>query len=391
MGLFDFLSSNKRLMIYEINMNEENAVYVNVKKETAGLTDYEYLRLWAHYHCKIMYNLGYPKNETAEISCLLLNKIVAKPFDTVVDCFKLAELDDIMRYSKQPIKPIVSFTGEFFSKESSSRFIKTYFPYSITEQQVLYSSIGLLQYVLDICSNNQNNLDVAWKQIFFILVALYNPESIKSAAALTLGVPEIAFSKALGIDINEILSETSESKDDTSERFLTTYQEVSNGNSLSDTAISYCVKHYPLDSGATHNSFLGGFFKVGYNIRVTEESFADEFNFNINEIMPNSVTHNIIHSWMSKEDKISSIAEYKEENNTSCNLGPEVEDYSILGLDVINQYFSYLLMDYIEAIGFAKKYESTQDIAVELSGRNAALGYCFRLAEGIIDSHYSNQ
>lgn len=393
MSIFDFISGKKKLMVYEINMNDGNDIYVNVKNETPGLSGHEYLRLWSHYHCRIMHILGYPDNKTTMISGIILEKIIAKQFDVEVDCFQRAELDDVMNYSRQPIDAKLSFRGEFFSTDSDYRMLKSNFPYNITEQQVVYSSIGLLQYALDKCSKNQSYLDLGWKIILFLIIALANRENKGNMAEILKGVPEISYLTSLETEINEIRADIKNitnhdvepPEDKISERFLIKYQEISKGNSLPESAANYIKKRYPVNSDSEHNRYLGGFFILGYKIRLTEESFASEYEFDINGVDHNKETSSILFTHISKQDKIEKIAEYKESNNTKCNLGPEVEDYSILGLDIMNQYFSYALTDYLKSIGFAEKFNLPEDVELELAGCNAALGYCFRLAEEIVN------
>lgn len=384
MGLLDILTGRKMLMSYQININTKNFISVDTTV-MHGLSNKEYLRLWAFYFCKVVYNLGYPNNKTADLIIQALHRVISSRFDKNTNCIERANLASIVSYTDRCRDPII-LTGKFYATESNSRSLITDFPLNVQEHHIVSSTFALLQYAINKCSG-QDDLDIAWKLIFFHLVYFDSGSSI-SMSKLTSFLPETAFSKALQIDIDEILEEETEkpSRSNVRDRFLQTYQEVSANKELSVTALKYISKKYPLNSESQYNQYLGGFFIVGYNIRATEEKFSEELGFNIFNIKPSEETESIICSETSRDLKIERIAEYKEHNNETCNLGPEVEDYSILGLDQMNEFFAYILTDYIKGIGFMDKFNLTENLTIELSGRNAALGYCFRLAESIVDA-----
>ncbi|MGI5912389.1 MAG: hypothetical protein ACOX6E_07420 [Syntrophomonadaceae bacterium] len=200
MSFINFLST-KKLMSYEINMCSD-LISVKVMEENPELSNHEYVRMWAFYHCKVMDNLGYPYNETANLLNRALYKIISKKFDKNIDCFERAGLSDQITYSDQFITPKVTFKGEYYSKASKHRRIKTKFPLVITEQQVLHSSIGLLQFTINKCSNKKKELDMIYKVIFFLLVG-YEADT-RTVKKMLILRPETAYYNALETNINEI-------------------------------------------------------------------------------------------------------------------------------------------------------------------------------------------
>lgn len=103
------------------------------------------------------------------------------------------------------------------------------------------------------------------------------------------------------------------------------------------------------------------------------------------EIENNKETEAFLDSNNTKDQKIELIAEFKEQNaNTYC-LGKEVEAYTFLGLKLLNEYFIFILSDFMNEIEFIAKAGIPQRDANEIGGRNTALGYCYRLAEEIVE------
>lgn len=381
MGLLSFLSGKTHLFSYEINMNLDNTLCVKVNPLIPGLSNHEYLRLWAFYQCKVMYNLGYPNNSTANYLRIILQKIISRKFDINTDCFERVNLSDVISYSDQCMNPKISLTGEFYAKDSSNRLINTNFPLKITEQQVLYSSIGLLQYAINRCLKAQDELDIARKIIYFLLMGFDSGNT--DLRSMTSLIPEKSYTYALSTDAKELFNDDVED-----DKFLGAYREVSKSDNLSDMAKQYRSKKYPLDSFNIMNKYFGSFFIIGYNIRLAEEIYADNTVLPVLDVKNNKETQVFLETTNTMEQKIELIAEYKETNNDKCGLGQEVEPYSFLGLDLLNEYFSFLLHDFIKSVEFIERTGLTQDQAIEVSGRNTALGYCYRLAEEIVDNYH---
>jgi len=162
MGLLDIFSY-KKILSYKIIFDQNNKVAVNIKKEVPTVPMPEYIRLWAFYQAKIIYNLGYPNNLSANMSLESLFKIVEEDIDSNTDCFGRANLDDVMQFSDRFISPNTQFDGEFFAKGSINRSIKTRFSMQSSEQEVVYSGIALMQYCINMNKNDKSILDVITK------------------------------------------------------------------------------------------------------------------------------------------------------------------------------------------------------------------------------------
>jgi len=196
MGLLNFLTGMKKILSYEVLFYHDNKVTVNITKEVPIIPTPEYIRLWAFYQAKIIYNLGYPNNLSATMSLGSLSKIIEKDIDSNTDCFKRANLDDVVQYSDRFISPITKFDGEFFAKGSVNRSIKTHFPMQSTEQEVVYSGIAIMQYCININKNDKYALDVLTKTArnFF---ALYKA-GMGSGISAIAQIPQAAYLDAIG-------------------------------------------------------------------------------------------------------------------------------------------------------------------------------------------------
>ena len=195
MGLLNFLT-DKKILSYKIFFDQNNKVAVNIKKEVSTVPTPEYIRLWAFYQAKIIYNLGYPNNLSATMSLGSLSMIIEKDIDSNTDCFKRANLDDVVQYSDRFISPITKFDGEFFAKDSVNRSLKTHFSMQSSEQEVVYSGIALMQYCININKNDKYALDVLTKTARNFL-ALYEA-GMGSGISDIAQIPQTAYLEAIG-------------------------------------------------------------------------------------------------------------------------------------------------------------------------------------------------
>ena len=196
MGLLNFLTGKEKIFSYKIFFDQNNKVAVNIKKEVSTVPTPEYIRLWAFYQAKIIYNLGYPNNLSAIMSLGSLSKIIEKDIDSNTDCFKRANLDDVVQYSDRFISPITKYDGEFFAKGSINRSIKTHFPMQNTEQEVVYSGIALMQYCININKNDKYALDILTNTARNFL-ALYK-DGMGSGISDITQIPQTAYLEAIG-------------------------------------------------------------------------------------------------------------------------------------------------------------------------------------------------
>ena len=196
MGLFNIFTS-KKILSYKIFFDQDNKVAVNIKKEASTVPTPEYIRLWAFYQAKIIYNLGYPNNISAMEPLVLLSKIVEKKITSKTDCFKRASLDDVVQYSDGYISPtLAKIDGEFFAKGSVNRFIKTHFPMQISENEVVYSGIALMQYCINMNKNDKYALDVFTNTVRNFL-ELYK-FGMGNGISDIVKIPQTAYLEAIG-------------------------------------------------------------------------------------------------------------------------------------------------------------------------------------------------
>ena len=125
MGFFETLSGRKKVLSFEIIFDNNNNVGVNVNKNVPVVPTPDYIRLWACYEAKMIYNLGYPNNISADMAIGAMAKIVKIDINENTDCFQKANLDDVIRYTPNISKGNIKFTGEFYAKGSIERSIKT--------------------------------------------------------------------------------------------------------------------------------------------------------------------------------------------------------------------------------------------------------------------------
>ena len=196
MGLLNFLTG-KKILSYKIIFDQNNKVAVNIKKEVPTVPTPEYIRLWAFYQAKIIYNLGYPNNLSANMSLESLFKIVEEDIDSNTDCFKRANLDDVVQYSDRFISLITKYDGEFFAKGSVNRSINTHFPMQSSEQEVVYSGIALMQYCINMNKNDKNVLDVITKTARNLYLMFYEA-GIGSGISNIDQISQTAYLDAIG-------------------------------------------------------------------------------------------------------------------------------------------------------------------------------------------------
>ena len=170
--------------------------------------------------------------------------------------------------------------------------------------------------------------------------------------------------------------------------FINAYCEFSREPKLSLFAKQFLADLYPVNKffplKNRKNEWLGGCFIVGYNIRKTEIRFSRYFKKHSKNINHNKDIKEILDFQVSDYEKVRKIAEYKEQNNDCIGIGKEVECYSIIGFDNSIKYFSAIVDDYFQNNWEKARKFGHKELIKEVSFRNAALGYCFRVAEEIV-------
>lgn len=183
------------------------------------------------------------------------------------------------------------------------------------------------------------------------------------------------------------------------EHIMEMYEEVSKTgyNDFSENVKKYLNENYEIPAyftalGKPHlNKFLGGCFILGHNVRKTELRFLNLISLDEASWEHNEKTLELLKSGTDEYKAICDIATYKENNNDTILLGKEVEHYSLLGLDWVNAFLPFMVMDFLKTVDTASLgIPKNTDSITEIACRNACLGYCFVLAEEIVNNYKPN-
>jgi len=200
LNLLNLLLGKTKIISYEILFGDNNEIAVNTTKHISSVSSPEYIRLWATYTSKIIFNLGGLANLSTKILLGALEKITQKDLTINSNCFKEAEMDDAIKYVKTIDNVVSKFTGDFYAKGSTLRTINTKFPLRLTEQMAIYSSIALMRYSIVQQDKDkellQESLEVFTKTIQN-LVSLYESRIFEGLKAMT-HIPHAAYLKAIG-------------------------------------------------------------------------------------------------------------------------------------------------------------------------------------------------
>ena len=197
MGFLETLSGRIKVLSFEIIFDDNNNVGVNVIKNVSVVSTPDYLRLWACYEAKMIYNLGYPHNQSANIAINTMSKIVESDINENTNCFQKADFDDVIRYSPNVLKGNIKFTGEFYAKGSFERNVKTWLPEGCTEQQIVFSTLALMQYVISMVINDNECIDVFTKTVRN-MINLYKSGAGVGMASI-VQVPTVAYMQAISL------------------------------------------------------------------------------------------------------------------------------------------------------------------------------------------------
>ena len=203
MGFFETLNGWKKILSFEI-IFDNNKVNVKVQKNVPIIKTPDYIRLWACYEAKMIYNLGFPNNLSSNMAIGLITKIAENKISEVTDCFKEADVDDVIQFDQNVTKGNTKFTGEFYARGSLNRIIKTWLPPKGTEQQVVWSSLTLLQYAIFMNKDDKECLDILTKTARN-MVGLYKT-GMGTGIASVAKIPTLAYMQAESISDFDIKS-----------------------------------------------------------------------------------------------------------------------------------------------------------------------------------------
>jgi len=145
------LFGKSKMLSYKILFSNKKEVSVHIKHEFKSISFFEHLRFWAFYSSKILWNFGFSEGRNPNVQKYLesIQKIALDDFKNKIDCFKIAGLKDDISYIDYCYTNNCQCEGSFLKKDNT-RSIITKFPLEITEDQVIFSGIAILQYIINI-------------------------------------------------------------------------------------------------------------------------------------------------------------------------------------------------------------------------------------------------
>ncbi len=184
MGFLERLAGWKEILHYEI-VFEGRAMGVGISPLVPEVPNPEYIRLWATYEALVIYSLGFPENLSARMALELLLRVASGGVGADTDCFKRASLLDVVQFS--PHVPVggTRLTGEYYAK-GIQRTIKGRFRNKVSEQQIVYSGLALLQYAVSMNSGDPESLNVLTNTVRY-LVALCRSSMFQGVASVQIG------------------------------------------------------------------------------------------------------------------------------------------------------------------------------------------------------------
>ena len=198
MGILDTLAGWTKVLQYRIVFGSDGTVGVHIGPWQPEIPGTEYVRLWASYEAKIIYNLGFPKNVSSLMALNSVSKVSEIDITADTDCFERADFADVIQFAHEVPASGTTFTGEFYAKGSLKRMIKAHSPIrGATEQQVVFSGLAFMQYAILVNRSDAGALDLLSKTSRNF-VALYESgmgEGITSVAQ----VPYLAYMQAIGL------------------------------------------------------------------------------------------------------------------------------------------------------------------------------------------------
>ena len=192
MGILDALTGRTKVLRYRMVFGSGNNVGVHIEPCVPQIAAIEYIRLWASYQAKIIYILNSPENHIALAS---VAKVADEAITSDTDCFERAGLAEVIQFAHEVPSSGTTFNGEFYAKGSLDRRIWTRFPFRMNEQQVVYSGLALMQYVISINSSDDVALDLLTKTARHF-VALYS-SGMRAGLQAVVQIPTLADMQAV--------------------------------------------------------------------------------------------------------------------------------------------------------------------------------------------------
>lgn len=197
MGFLETLYGQTKILEFKIIFDQFDNVGVRENVFVPKVQSPDYIRLWACYQAKMIYNLGYPNNISSNMAIEALSKIVNNGIEKETDCFYEADFNDVITYSPHIEVGDIVFSGEYYSKGKSERRIKTWLPINGTEQQAVYSALALMQYTIYKIGDQDDVIDVFFKTANN-MIELYKTD-IGVGIESVIKVPSFSYLKAIDV------------------------------------------------------------------------------------------------------------------------------------------------------------------------------------------------
>lgn len=213
MKVLNFLKNREKILDYEINFSNNNIMYVSINEASVS-SNLDVITFWAYYFSKIMFNIKY--YDSKELLNLLkyYKKIINNPLVKGIDCFKILGINKQIKYSAEKQNFKTKFKGGFYRKKNIL-ILNTKFSMNSSKEQVEYSIIAILQYIIDkYCISNFDNNILYYTIKNIIKIYEANIDICKDIRSLTY-VPDMAIYNAIQNEHNvEVLSDTTKNNED---------------------------------------------------------------------------------------------------------------------------------------------------------------------------------
>lgn len=196
MGILGLLLGRATIAKYEIIFDDEDRIIVKIIPETPPIKQ-EYIRLFGLFISKVIYNFGGSQSQATEALITYLQSSLINGISPTLNCFKAADIEDVVKYSSSLPKNIITkISGDFFSWKNGSRTITTKVPLNITEQQTVFGALALLQFAINKNKDNLDNLKILETMLDIMLDTFINGGG--SNMNEISQIPDYAFLKASG-------------------------------------------------------------------------------------------------------------------------------------------------------------------------------------------------
>ncbi len=193
MSILGIFLGRTTILNYEILFDDKDKVSVQVEPKTTPIKQ-EYIKLFGSYLAKIIYNFGGSNRQPSVMVLGTLTKIIKFGISPKTDCFKIAELDDVIQYSSKIDSVVTKYSGTLFGWRNGNQSIKTNFSSNPTEQQTVFGALALMQFAINENVDSENNLQILQKMTQGMM-DMYEV-GLGGSMRDIIGIPTAAFNEA---------------------------------------------------------------------------------------------------------------------------------------------------------------------------------------------------